>query len=190
MSESAPNGCNIAVRALRLKSHGTGCKLRGHHPRKKLWVRLGARPKEIVTTLIIGARSGDLAADTAAAGDFDGDGSDDLAIASPHFDPPGRDSAGAYHVLHGRRGRWPETVDLASLPDPSLVRTTEIYGAQVTSVASRHRHVPLGRAANRISLGPGQLALDGGGHSSNERPGRNLEPDAHQRLSGDDRRPA
>jgi hypothetical protein len=92
-------------------------------------IDLDARPVDLVTTLILGARTGDLAADTAAAGDFDGDGIDDLAIASPHFDPLNRGSAGAFHVLHGQQGMWPETVDLASLPDAALVRVTEVYGA-------------------------------------------------------------
>jgi hypothetical protein len=87
-------------------------------------------PAGVTTTLVQGARSGDLAGDTVVAGDFDGDGIDDLAIASPHFDPAGRDSAGAYHVLHGRSGAWPEFVDLLFLPDPALVRVTEVWGAE------------------------------------------------------------
>jgi hypothetical protein len=92
-------------------------------------VDLDTPPPGLVTTLILGARAGDLTADTAAAGDFDGDGIDDLAVASPHFDPGGRDSAGAYHVFHGQRGLWPEIVDLAALPETAVVRITEIYGA-------------------------------------------------------------
>jgi hypothetical protein len=33
-------------------------------------------------------------------------------------------------VLHGRSGAWPEFVDLLFLPDPALVRVTEVWGAE------------------------------------------------------------
>src|SRR3990170_3653759 len=41
-------------------------------------------------------------ATTLAAGDFDGDGHDDLAIGSPFEDVSGESNAGAVNVLYGR----------------------------------------------------------------------------------------
>ncbi len=96
---------------------------------------MGNPPQGLVVSLIQGARSGDLAADTAAAGDFDGDGIDDLAIASPHFDPqadPVRSSAGGYHVLHGQVGVWPAYVDLLAPPPPEMVKVSEVWGVKGT----------------------------------------------------------
>ncbi len=97
---------------------------------------LGSPPPGLVTTLILGAATSDLAADTAIGGDFDADGIDDLSIASPHHDSLGRDSAGAHHVLFGNSVRWPAVIDLASLPDPSVVRITELFGAEGTAGSS------------------------------------------------------
>jgi hypothetical protein len=80
-------------------------------------------------SIVNGARAGDLTADTATAGDFDGDGFDDLAIASPCADPEGRGSAGAWHVLLGQPTRWPSFVDLLNPPGPETVFITELQGA-------------------------------------------------------------
>ncbi len=96
---------------------------------------LDTPPIPLTITRIYGPENGALGADTAADGDFDGDGRDDLAFASPHANPEGRDVAGAFHVLFGRTGGWPAVVDLltANLPPSSVVRITEIQGASGTS---------------------------------------------------------
>jgi hypothetical protein len=91
---------------------------------------LQSPPLGLETTLVLGASAGDIATDTVAAGDFDGDGIDDLGIASPHRSPLGRFHAGAWHVLFGLSDPWPGTIDLAALPDPALVRITQVYGAE------------------------------------------------------------
>lgn len=72
-----------------------------------------------------------LGSDTAAHGDFDGDGRADLAVCSPQADPQGRNNAGSVHVLFGRPGRWPRLIDTApgALPPQPSVRITEIQGA-------------------------------------------------------------
>ncbi len=91
--------------------------------------RISSIPKEIHSSIIYGATARDLAADTAAAADFDGDGIVDLALCSPHADPLDRSNAGQVHVLFGRNHRWPEEIDLASLPSPESVRITSVLGA-------------------------------------------------------------
>lgn len=80
-------------------------------------------------TRIDGASSGDISADTAAHGDFNGDGLADLAYASPHASPQGRIIAGAVHILFGQLTPWPSFIDLANIPDQSVIRMTEIQGA-------------------------------------------------------------
>lgn len=78
---------------------------------------------------IYGAFGGDIAADTALHGDFDGDGIADLGIGSPHGNPQGRFNAGVLHVLLGRNGAWPAEVDLGALPLPEDLFVIEIQGA-------------------------------------------------------------
>ena len=92
-------------------------------------IDLGNPPSDLATSVILGAAAGDLCGDTATAGDFDGDGVADLAIASPHHDPLGRSNAGAFHVLHGQASGWPPVIDLASLPLPTEVRIRTLIGA-------------------------------------------------------------
>jgi hypothetical protein len=95
---------------------------------------IDAPPAGLVTTRILGASDGDIAADTAAHGDFDGDGIADLASSSPHASPLGRPDAGVLHVFHGREGPWPAVVDLraGALPSPDALRVSEILGARGT----------------------------------------------------------
>jgi hypothetical protein len=90
-----------------------------------------APPVPLAVTRILGPSQGAIGADTAADGDFDGDGADDLAVASPVDSPHGRLSAGTIHVLFGRPGGWPAVIDLlpAHLPPPSRLRISEIHGA-------------------------------------------------------------
>jgi hypothetical protein len=94
-------------------------------------VDLESPPQGLVMTEFLGGGFRHIAADTAMQGDFDGDGFDDLAFSSPHARPFGRIDAGAIHVFHGQDGVWPATIDLlaGNLPSPSLVRISEIYGA-------------------------------------------------------------
>jgi hypothetical protein len=83
----------------------------------------------IVTTDFLGADAGDIAADTAAHGDFDGDGIADLAFSSPHGSPLGRTHAGEVHIFHGQEGPWPMTVDLKNPPSRAVLRFTHLLGA-------------------------------------------------------------
>lgn len=96
---------------------------------------LDTPPPGLDITTFIGGASNDIAADTAAHGDFDGDGIDDLAFSSPDADPFGRSNAGIIHIFFGRAALWPSLIDLkpGSLPPSSAVRITEIYGANGTS---------------------------------------------------------
>ncbi len=94
-------------------------------------VTLDALPKGVRMTSIRGTGPGAISSDTAAVGDFNGDGLGDVAVGSPHADPQGRNSAGVVHVLFGQQGGWPEFIDTApgQLPSPDAVRITEIQGA-------------------------------------------------------------
>jgi hypothetical protein len=65
---------------------------------------------------------GDAFGTALAAGDFDGDGSDDLAIGAPGEGFPGADGAGAVHVLYGGVGGLTSAgSQIWSLADPLLV---------------------------------------------------------------------
>jgi len=88
-------------------------------------------PMGLVTTTIAGAAFGDIAGDTAAQGDFDGDGTGDLAFSAPHGTPFGRTRAGIVYVFFGQSGVWPSYVDLlpANMPTPEQLRFTALYGA-------------------------------------------------------------
>ena len=98
---------------------------------KDLEIDLDAPPAGLTLTTILGPSAGALGGDTAAHGDFDGDGLADLAIGSPHANPQGRVSAGAVHVLYGRPSGWPTLVDTAegSLPPASALRVAVVEGA-------------------------------------------------------------
>jgi len=91
-------------------------------------------PAELRLTMLLGPRAGALGGDTAAHGDFDGDGFADLAFASPHAAPQGRTSAGGFHILFGQQGGWPAEIDLSpgNLPASHELRITELQGASAT----------------------------------------------------------
>ncbi|HBK90511.1 MAG TPA: hypothetical protein DDZ68_02440, partial [Parvularcula sp.] len=93
---------------------------------------MSAPPVDIALTTIFGPSAGAIFSDTAAHGDFDNDGIDDLAVSSPTASPFGRVSAGIMHVIWGRSGNWPAVVDLldARKPSPALLRITDIFGAR------------------------------------------------------------
>lgn len=94
--------------------------------------RVDEAPAAVTFTTFLGPNPGAIAGDTIVAGDFDRDGSADLAYASPHADPLGRERAGTVHVIWGRPGPWPAVVDLrpGELPGDDVLRVTEIHGAR------------------------------------------------------------
>jgi hypothetical protein len=100
-----------------------------------LTTSIGALPTldpPIRTTTVLGANVGDISGDTAAQGDFSGDGVADLVVCSPHANALRRASAGALHVFYGRPGGWPALVDLR---DPALGPSLDllpVYGAHGT----------------------------------------------------------
>jgi len=53
------------------------------------------------------------------AGDFNGDGIDDVIIGAPGATPQGRASAGVSYVIYGKKGGYPETINLSNL-SPSV----------------------------------------------------------------------
>jgi hypothetical protein len=114
---------------------GTGHVLYDAASLKGLQFNLDAPPAGLDRTKFIGGAAGDISSDTAGQGDFDGDGSADLAFSSPEASPLGRSRAGILHVFHGQNGLWPATIDLktGSLPPSTSVRITQFYGAHGTS---------------------------------------------------------
>ena len=88
-------------------------------------------PADVKFSFIKGPSTGAIGADTAAHGDFNGDGIGDLAIGNPHDNPNGRTNAGSIHLLLGQVNGWPDVIDLAkdNLPTPESMRITSIYGA-------------------------------------------------------------
>ncbi len=84
-------------------------------------------PSDLRWVTFQGAASNDIAGDTAAHGDFDGDGRDDLAITAPHAAPLGRRSAGAVYLFFGGNP-WPPFLDLAALPP--MLAVVEVQGAR------------------------------------------------------------
>lgn len=91
---------------------------------------LAMQTPALTAATFMGSAQGNIAADTAGQGDFDGDGLADLAFSSPHDDPLGRSDAGTVHIFHGQSGAWPALVDLASPPAFPALRLTEVYGAE------------------------------------------------------------
>lgn len=89
------------------------------------------------SSVIYGAVAGDIAADTAAQGDFSGDGIADLVVCSPHANPLRRHSAGALHVLFGRAGGFPPVVDLRAPPPRDALDLLPVFGAHGSFGADR-----------------------------------------------------
>lgn len=89
-------------------------------------------PAGLRISLIHGTLAGSITGDTVAAGDFDGDGLDDLAVGNPHDHPQGRLNAGSVHVLYGQQTGWPAVVDLSlgNLPPSETLRIARIDGAR------------------------------------------------------------
>lgn len=72
-----------------------------------------------------GARQGAIAGDTIMLLDADGDGRDELIIACPDDQPPGRASAGRTFVVFGTAEPLPAEVDLAAIPPELTVLTID-----------------------------------------------------------------
>ena len=89
-------------------------------------------PDGVELTTILGPTIGAISSDTVAHGDFDGDGTGDLLLGSPHDSPQGRFQAGSMHILLGREGGWPERIDLqpGALPPVESVEIVEVHGAR------------------------------------------------------------
>jgi hypothetical protein len=98
-------------------------------------IRMNEPPVDLGITTFLGAERGDIAADTGAQGDFDGDGRSDLAFSAPHHAPLGRTSAGVLYVFFGQSGRWPARIDLRDPLDESGVRGAVVLGAQASAGA-------------------------------------------------------
>ena len=97
---------------------------------KNLSFNIATPPVNLEITTILGPSSGDISTDTAAHGDFDGDGVVDLAVSSPLNDPEGRVDAGSIQILWGQSS-WPAVIDLApsGRPDPNVFAISDILGA-------------------------------------------------------------
>jgi hypothetical protein len=91
---------------------------------------LDTPPAGVQFTTMYGAAAGDIAADTAGHGDFDGDGITDLVVAAPHNNALGRISAGVVYILLGRT-TWPGLIDFetSAFPLPSEIMVIRIDGA-------------------------------------------------------------
>jgi hypothetical protein len=149
---------------------GTGHVLYSASTLKGLVFGLDTPPPGLVTTTILGSAIGDIAADTAAHGDFDDDGIADLMVSSPNADPQGRIGAGALHVFFGQSGPWPPLVDLASPPPPASVRLTEVHGANGGAGSDTGDMLCYSAAAGDVD-GDGRVDLVG-----NEMSGNGLAP--------------
>lgn len=97
----------------------------------------GPFPAGFKMATFIGPYTGAIGGDTAMHGDFDGDGIDDLAFASPHDRHFSRIAAGTLHVLLGQTGAWPAVSDLAvaNFPSSADIKVLEIYGANGQGVS-------------------------------------------------------
>jgi len=96
-------------------------------------IEMDAQPADVLTSTFLGAATGDIAADTAAHGDFDGDGRADLMFSAPHHSPLGRNHAGALYVFFGQQGGWPAVIDLRDPLAPQGLRAATVFGAVGTN---------------------------------------------------------
>ena len=98
-----------------------------------------APPSGVAVSHILGPRAGAVFGDTAAQGDFDGDGLTDLAVGSPHDSPAGRAEAGSAQILWGQAS-WPAVIDLSpgDRPPSSAFAITDLLGAAGGQLSTDH----------------------------------------------------
>ncbi len=169
-ADLAADGTAVQDRA----GSGLGHVFFGAAALKDLDFDLQSPPPGLTITRILGPEQGALGGDTGAAGDFDGDGVDDLAFACPHANPQGRANAGAAYFLFGKSGGWPALFDLApaNLPPPEVVRVAEVQGAHGDA---------LDDSGDTLGYSATAGDVDGDGRSDliiNEMVGNGLDPGA------------
>lgn len=132
-------------------------------------------PVGIRMTTVLGENGGVIFGDTSMQGDIDGDGTIDLALASPLASPESRSEAGVIHVLWGQGGPWPETIALAPdrRPDPASFAISDIFGGSGTGSSDDQGDTLMYSAAS------GDLNADGNADLIvNEMRGNGVAPDA------------
>ncbi len=77
-------------------------------------IDLQTRPPRV--TFFYGQSAGAIAGDTAMFADVDGDGRDELVIASPNAPVDGEPRVGVTHIFFGTEDELPATIDLAAIP--------------------------------------------------------------------------
>lgn len=133
---------------------------------------LGSLVPALRMSTIIGAATGDISGDTAAQGDFSGDGIADLVVCSPHHNALRRHAAGALHVFYGRAGGFPPTIDLRDLPARAELDRLAVFGAHGTFGVDR---------GDTLCYSAATGDLDADGRTDlivNEMVGNGLAPDA------------
>jgi hypothetical protein len=133
---------------------------------------LGSIDPPLRVSTIIGAATGDISGDTAAQGDFSGDGIADLVVCSPHHNALARPAAGALHVLYGRAGGFPETIDLRAPPGTAELDLLTVSGAHGSFGTDR---------GDTLCYSAATGDLDGDGRTDlivNEMVGNGLSPEA------------
>ncbi len=122
---------------------------------------MGSVPGDIEWTTFYGPEDVAISSDTAAHGDFDNDGFDDVAIGSPKANPFGRMGAGTIHVVWGQAQNWPGTVDLQDgmKPSPTAVRITDIFGAYGQTSDEDHGDVLMYSASSADMNNDGRVDL-------------------------------
>jgi hypothetical protein len=87
--------------------------------------RIDLRSPPAGTTLFFGAHSGAIAGDTVMFADADGDGLDDLIVASPNARVDGQPRVGVAHIFFGMTEPLPATIHLGDVPEDLPVLLVE-----------------------------------------------------------------
>jgi hypothetical protein len=109
--------------------------------RSTVWIDMATPPPSV--TVFYGMAQDDIAGDTSAIGDFNGDGFDDIAIGSPQndaapFGMPARFDAGRIDVFYGgpNAGVWPWPAVIEIGNPPAAMNVGTIIGADVSDLIS------------------------------------------------------
>ncbi len=130
-------------------------------------------PPGIQVSKVLGPRAGAIGSDTAAHGDFNNDGFDDLMIGNPLDNPLGRSRAGTLSVFLGQNSPWPAVVDTAPGAGQAGVSIFEIRGA--------HGSMPGGDSGDTLGYSASVGDLDGDSRIdivANEMTGNGAGPNA------------